>query len=188
MKPEEVEAIALLAGLTVTGKHSIVNTYWPAHSSYDDVRAKNPWWVLQVEGGQITIGWRKRVIAIDWSFTKRRGQVTEDDVTKDHSSVHAWTHAKAVEYLRKWKELPVVDVTLPGIKHFLTTDREAIIQNLGICFDDTPERELLTTLIKTAPESANVVMTFNVGEGYYVAHGRVGDLSVHLIPRVKREG
>lgn len=185
MQRQEVEAIALLAGIEIKGIHSIVNQYWPAHASYDDVRAKYPWWVLEVEGGRITIGWRKRVIAIDWSFTNRRGQVTEDDVTKDHSSVHAYTHAKAVEYLRRWKELPVVDVTLPGIKHFLTTDREAIVQNLGICFDDTPERELLIAMVNTAPESTDVIMTFNAGEGYYVAHGRIGKLSVHLVPNSK---
>lgn len=187
MKPEEVEAIALLAGLTVTGKHSIVNPYWPAHASYDDMRANYPWWVLQVEGGQITIGWRKRVIAIDWSFTNRRGEITKDDVTKSHCMVHAWTNAKAVEYLRKWKELPVVDVTLPGIKYFLTSNREEMVQNVNMCFDDTPERDLLLGLIKATPDRVNTTMSFNVGEGYYVAHARVGDLSVALVPRVKKE-
>jgi len=188
MKPDEVEAIALLAGIAVHAKHSIVNPYWPSHASYDDVRNKNPWWVLQVEGGQITIGWRKRVIAIDWSFTNRRGEITADDVTKSHSFVHAWSHAKAVEYLRKWKELPVVDVTSPGIKHFMTTSRDEMLQNLRICFDESVERELLMALVNTTPEDTNLTMTFNAGEGYYTAHAHVGDLSVALIPRVKREG
>ncbi len=47
----------------------------------------------------VQIGWRKRVINIDWTDTPIRKVLTEDDVTKSESMVHAYSTMKALEYL-----------------------------------------------------------------------------------------
>lgn len=54
---------------------------------------------MKTPKGLIQIGWRKRVISIDWSDTGIRRVVTEDDVTKDDTMVHAYSYAKALAYL-----------------------------------------------------------------------------------------
>lgn len=48
----------------------------------------------------LIIGWRKRVIQIDWKDCDVKLDVTADDVTKDDFNVHAWSTEKAVEYLK----------------------------------------------------------------------------------------
>lgn len=60
----------------------------------------DPWWLIKTPFGLIEIGWRKRVISIDWSDTAARVVVTSDEVTKDRTSVHAWSEEKALEYLK----------------------------------------------------------------------------------------
>jgi hypothetical protein len=59
----------------------------------------DPWWLVRTPAGLVQIGWRKRVINIDWSDTDVRTVVTSDDVTKTETYVHAWSEAKALEYL-----------------------------------------------------------------------------------------
>ncbi|MCA8938234.1 MAG: hypothetical protein KDB07_00370 [Planctomycetes bacterium] len=47
----------------------------------------------------VRIGWRKRVVEIDWSDTPVRRLVGKDDVTKTETLIHAWSVGKVVEYL-----------------------------------------------------------------------------------------
>lgn len=93
----EVESILTLAGLKPDRMWELANGYWPLAPSYDDVRY--PWWLAQTSIGLIRMGWRKRVISIEWDATPHRHTVTSDEVTKDDTSVHAHSVAKAVEYL-----------------------------------------------------------------------------------------
>lgn len=98
MTNEQVKALFLLAGIPVEQTYEIKNQYWPDHPSYDSVRS--PWWLVKTPAGLIEIGWRKRVISINWEGAKAvRAVVTEDDVTKSEQLVHAYSYAKAVEYL-----------------------------------------------------------------------------------------
>lgn len=63
-----------------------------------------PWYMAQVgEAPVVKIGWRKRVINIDWGASKRDLQhlFTGEDVTKGSDHIHAWTTEKAAEYLAK---------------------------------------------------------------------------------------
>lgn len=103
---EQVESILTLAGLKPTRMWELVNCYWPNAPTYDD--ARKPWWLAQTEIGLIRIGWRKRVLSIDWEATDHRVIVTEDPVTKQETMVHAWTTSKAVEYLTRLREHAVV--------------------------------------------------------------------------------
>lgn len=73
-----------------------------------------PWFNVNTEFGTINVGWRKRVIHIDWSSALKtlemRGQKPEknvlslfekEDVTKGGTYIHAWGWEKAEEYLTK---------------------------------------------------------------------------------------
>jgi hypothetical protein len=73
---------------------------WPLVNQYD-ADSKDPWWLVKTPAGLIKLGWRKRVISIDWSDTAIREVITDHDVTKDETMVHAWGIARAVEYLER---------------------------------------------------------------------------------------
>jgi hypothetical protein len=99
---EEAMSILTLAGIKPERMWELANGYWPDAPTYDDVRT--PWWLAQTSIGLIRIGWRKRVLEIDWSATSTLVTVTEDDVTKGLTMVHAYSQAKAVEYLTSLRE------------------------------------------------------------------------------------
>ena len=96
---EEAESIVSLAGFEIRHTWELANGYWPASPRYDDVR--KPWWLFLTQVGPVRVGWRKRVLEIEWDATDLRGIVTDDNVTKGDTYVHAWSRSKAVEYLTK---------------------------------------------------------------------------------------
>lgn len=99
MKEEQARGLFAVAGIPVSRMWKLENDYWPDAEAYDQVRKENPWWLAKTLDGMIAIGWRKRVIEIDWADTPMRMIVTADDVTKDVTYVHAYSYAKALEYL-----------------------------------------------------------------------------------------
>ncbi len=68
----------------------------------------DPWLVVTTKKGPITLGWRKRVINIDWSesdiIADGRELFKDEHTTKDKQYVHCWGEDKAVEYLQKLLE------------------------------------------------------------------------------------
>lgn len=64
-----------------------------------------PWFVVTTHVGRIKIGWRKRVVNIDWSDARDTKTAEElfavEDVTKGERYIHAWNLEKAGEYVRK---------------------------------------------------------------------------------------
>lgn len=64
-----------------------------------------PWFIVTTPKGRIKIGWRKRVIEIDWSDSPIKEDsedlFDDEDVTKGHKSIHAWSVDKAKEYIAK---------------------------------------------------------------------------------------
>lgn len=64
---EEATSILTLAGLRPERMWELANGYWPDAPTYDDVRC--PWWLAKTGIGLIRLGWRKRVLEIDWSET-----------------------------------------------------------------------------------------------------------------------
>lgn len=71
-------------------------------NEYD--KSNRPWFVVTTKIGHIKIGWRKRVIVIDWSRTTNKGRAVdlfEDDVTKDAHMIHAWGYEKAKQYIER---------------------------------------------------------------------------------------
>jgi hypothetical protein len=119
MTENEAKSLFTVAGFRVGRAWELVNQYW----GKNDVRG--PWWLVQTDIGPVRIGWRKRVIEIEWEACSYghqpvRGIVTEDDVTKDQTSVHAYSMVKAALYLAALR-----DVALDPAKHGLGTDRPA---------------------------------------------------------------
>ncbi len=62
-----------------------------------------PWFIVTTKIGKFVIGWRKRVINIDWSSTQvpftARGVFPNEDVTQGDRSIHAYGYDKAKEYI-----------------------------------------------------------------------------------------
>lgn len=99
---EKARAIFLLAGFEIQRMHKLENKYWP--EAYAEERKCSPWWLVETTRGVIEIGWRKRVISIDWQSTGIEAKVLgegEDWITHGPHMVHAYGYAKAVEYMTK---------------------------------------------------------------------------------------
>lgn len=94
LSKKQLEGIFELAGIKILALKELKNQYWG-----DLPDGAYPWWFVKTEAGWIEIGWRKRVISIDWSDTPVRHVITADDVTRCETYVHAWSEAKAVEYV-----------------------------------------------------------------------------------------
>ena len=99
MKQEHARSLFEMAGLKLSGLYELPNRYWPNTAEYAEIRRESPWWLALTVHGPMVIGWRKRVIMIDWSDTPLRYIVTKDDVTKSETMVHAYFYASALAYL-----------------------------------------------------------------------------------------
>lgn len=64
-----------------------------------------PWFLVTTTKGVIKIGWRKRVLSIDWNESDIEGDsedfFPDEDVTKIRKLIHAWSYEKAEEYITK---------------------------------------------------------------------------------------
>ncbi len=67
--------------------------------------SQKPWFIVTTRVGRITIGWRKRVISIDWSGSTVAASAEElfpeENVTKEGWLIHALGYAKAATYIAK---------------------------------------------------------------------------------------
>ena len=101
MERKQLDALLTLAGIQPVAVHELANKYWPDTDTYAQIRRDNPWWLVMTKVGPIVIGWRKRVISIDWEGTPVRGMMTPhgDDVTSGLDHCHAWGYPKAAQYL-----------------------------------------------------------------------------------------
>lgn len=88
------------AGLKIKHVEVVNNQY-----SGDVFYYKYPWVIVTTEKGPLKIGWRKRVINLDWSESdiKSNGEVlfSEEKTTKGDRYVHCWGYNKAAEYIKK---------------------------------------------------------------------------------------
>lgn len=60
-----------------------------------------PWLIVTTSKGPIKIGWRKRVINIDWSESNIQDTdlFPDEDVTKGERYIHAWSYEDAKRYV-----------------------------------------------------------------------------------------
>jgi len=101
----KVLAMFEVAGFKTLNVWELVNQYWGNVPDYYQIARDSPWWLVKTDFGLIRIGWRKRVIEIDWSDTKYRGKVTDDNVTQNDTYAHAWSELDATRYLCKLNKL-----------------------------------------------------------------------------------
>jgi hypothetical protein len=99
---KEIADLKLLFGDRPIYVEQIPNEYGPYGA---------PWLVVTTNIGRIKLGWRKRVINIDWSQTIVKTEAEElfkeEEVTKGYSGefyVHAWGYEKAKKYIDKIHE------------------------------------------------------------------------------------
>jgi len=95
---KQLEAVLLLARIEPISIHEIPNEYHRESS--------NPWFYVLTKDGILKIGLRSRVVELDYSLTCKRGELTDSDVTKSNTMVHAWTDGDLVNYLINWGRLP----------------------------------------------------------------------------------
>lgn len=99
---EEQRSFAQAFAKAFDGSHNfewepIRNEYW---SDADAL----PWYSVKTSIGTIKVGWRKRVIVLDWSDTNAKPDFSADNVTQGDSYVHAYGYDKLTEYLRRIKD------------------------------------------------------------------------------------
>lgn len=110
MKEENLKSLFTIAGLPILRHWELPNQYWPRPKlekgrehefiRYHALREEFPWWLVRTPFGMIQIGWRKKVIEINWHDTGLAAiDLTTDDVTKFDYLVHAWSELDAVKYL-----------------------------------------------------------------------------------------
>lgn len=98
---EQIQNVFKIAGFDHVIFNAIPNSYYREKSYY-----ASPWYKVETPFGNITIGWRKRVLEISWKESGRNlADFFTDDVTKGPDYIHAWGYSKAVEYLTKLREL-----------------------------------------------------------------------------------
>jgi hypothetical protein len=94
---ERKEILSLFGNRTIFVEE-IPNGYCP------DYCCKHlPWFIVTTNKGRIKIGWRKRVININWSDSVIKHDSEKlfpaEDVTKFDKAIHAWNLEKAKEYI-----------------------------------------------------------------------------------------
>ena len=66
---------------------------------------KFPWIIATTNKGRIKLGWRKRVMNLDWSESDIEAIGTElfkdENTTTGEKYIHCWSKDKAIEYLKK---------------------------------------------------------------------------------------
>jgi hypothetical protein len=71
------------------------------------------WLRVTTRLGVLVVGWRKHVLAIDWSESDvevgAEELFAEEGVTKSEKMIHAWNYKEATKYLKKlaaWRRVP----------------------------------------------------------------------------------
>lgn len=106
---DKVEAVFMLAGVEVQGMYEIRN-------EYGSQEYRGPWWLVKTPYGLVKIGWRKRVLNIDWSDTLLRVKkdairdyefhcmpLTREDTDQGETYIHAWSYGDAIKYLDEFE-------------------------------------------------------------------------------------
>ena len=99
MTQKTAEALFAIAGIQVLKIKPLPDGYGSVVVGEPPHRPGTYWWFVKTVAGWIEVGWRKRVIVIDWSDTRIRTVITEDNVTKGLDHVHAYSELDAAKYL-----------------------------------------------------------------------------------------
>jgi hypothetical protein len=96
----ELTGLFHLAGFDFIHVETIDSEYCSKSCCY-----KFPWIIVTTPKGRIKLGWRKRVMNLDWSDSDLgidgEKMFADQNVTKGKSYIHCWGKEKAIEYLKK---------------------------------------------------------------------------------------
>ena len=96
----ELTGIFKSAGFGIIHVETIDNQYCSNACCY-----KYPWIIVTTQKGRIMLGWRKRVINLDWSESDIKDIGTDlfkgEETTTGEHYIHCWSKDKAIEYLKK---------------------------------------------------------------------------------------
>jgi len=97
----EFTALFMRVEIPILELRVIPNEYYPHPQAL-------PWVKVETYRGEIKLGWRKRVINIDWSNSQLKASPSlfgTESVTKWEGGIHAWSMEDAAKYLsRLWRE------------------------------------------------------------------------------------
>lgn len=90
---------------------SVFHNYnlYAVKNEYGSEEYNGCWFIISTNDGDIKIGWRKRVIQIEWlgNYKEFKFNGENENVTKEFSNkeryIHAWNVGKAIEYLKQAK-------------------------------------------------------------------------------------
>lgn len=92
---EKLKALALLAGIEDSQAYCLQNGYW--------AESPNPWMLFITDHGHFRMGWRKRVIHIEWTEADAE-PITEESlqyITHGDRFTHAYGYAQALLFLSR---------------------------------------------------------------------------------------
>jgi hypothetical protein len=89
---------------------AVPNQYWGGGTP---IALGDPWYIVTTPMGRFEIGWRKRVIHLDWKYTTIAHaplaaiaeMFQDEDVTKWNTGIHAWGYEKLTRYLIKLRKI-----------------------------------------------------------------------------------
>ncbi len=97
---EELSELFKKAGFDLIHVEIIDNEYCGKACCY-----KYPWIIVTTNKGRIKLGWRKRVMNLDWSDSDLEIDgmkiFKDENATKGTNYIHCWGKDKAIEYLKK---------------------------------------------------------------------------------------
>lgn len=97
---EYYRALLLLAGVPYTAEFEIKNGY---HGYSSDPIYCQPWLMIMTKWGAVKIGWRKRVINIDWrdsNYPDALVEPPESWITHDKGFIHCYGYEQAITALK----------------------------------------------------------------------------------------
>lgn len=106
LERDEVKGLFALAKIDVLNIKPLPDgySYSPEDPRYYETLPRCVWWFVKTPAGWVEVGWRNKVLNIDWTDTPVRKIITPDDVTKSVTHVQAYSIFKALEYLITLKE------------------------------------------------------------------------------------
>lgn len=100
------------AGMTISATQQVPNEY--GSTSY-----RGPWYIITTQFGPFKVGWRKRVIELNWTAAGEDYLGLFNDVkdTKDHTGLHAYSYQDLMKYLTRISEhhsgIKTITVNIP---------------------------------------------------------------------------
>jgi hypothetical protein len=107
-----MENVFKAAGYHQIALNETPNQYWNEPEA-------PPWFEVTTEHGFFVIGWRKRVISIEWgeSLVVPEEVFADQNVTKDREMIHAYGYDKATEYLAAIRNHGVLSEAIQNSNH-----------------------------------------------------------------------